>query len=784
MTPKIFTLIRGAVVAMVLVASAPTARNVAEAVMPTPEIIEKLRAEGRFEEYARITRDAQRRGMDQPDANRLAASAPPVLGNLKALVLLVDFTDNVAGLVTDTAFFQNLLFSSNNPATSLNDFYQENSYGKVTVSGDVVGWLRMPQTYAYYVNGQRGLGAPPTNAQQLAADAVSAAELAGVNFSQYDNDANGQMDGFFVVHAGPGFEETGSVNDIHSHKWSLTSPVSLDGVTIFNYTMQPEEQANGSPVNIGVFCHEFGHFFGLPDLYDIDGSSQGLDEWALMAAGNYARSDGSSPAHLCGWSKIQLGWTTAINVTSNMTNVTIPQAETDSVVYRLWTNGTMGNQYFLVENRQRTLFDAFLPGGGLLIYHVDDAIGGNGPNRNEWYPGFTSSGHYKIALEQADGRWELEQSSGTGPLAADNGDPWPGSTGNNAFDDLSTPDSRDYGFNQTQVAVWNISPAGSTMTANFDVTWSRPNFQLQSYTFTDDGDSDGVPDPGEQVDMYVSHQNLWLAASDAELSVSVDDTAIAFSNSVTSLGAVGTGDTSSNVAAISFTVPAGRAPRITDFYITVNANSGSYSRTDTVRIDVGPKQLLLIDADDRVGPPNSADSQFIQPVLEARRMPHTRWDVFTGGIPGNMDEYPVVLWYTGNMRADLFGGSDTIITPSEVSALKTYLDNGGNLFITGQQIARYLDSMDQSFMTDYLHGSYAGAATDFIAYGVFADIISDSTNYILGGAGGAANQQAKDRIDPASLKTPFMLSTRQVFGLTARSRLYFWVGVWKESVTT
>jgi hypothetical protein len=524
--------------------------------------------------------------------------------------------------------------------------------------------------------------------------------------------------------------------------------VSLDGVTIFNYTMQPEEQANGSPVNIGVFCHEFGHFFGLPDLYDIDGSSQGLDEWALMAAGNYARSDGSSPAHLCGWSKIQLGWTTAINVTSNMTNVTIPQAETDSVVYRLWTNGTMGNQYFLVENRQRTLFDAFLPGGGLLIYHVDDAIGGNGPNRNEWYPGFTSSGHYKIALEQADGRWELEQSSGTGPLAADNGDPWPGSTGNNAFDDLSTPDSRDYGFNQTQVAVWNISPAGSTMTANFDVTWSRPNFQLQSYTFTDDGDSDGVPDPGEQVDMYVSHQNLWLAASDAELSVSVDDTAIAFSNSVTSLGAVGTGDTSSNVAAISFTVPAGRAPRITDFYITVNANSGSYSRTDTVRIDVGPKQLLLIDADDRVGPPNSADSQFIQPVLEARRMPHTRWDVFTGGIPGNMDEYPVVLWYTGNMRADLFGGSDTIITPSEVSALKTYLDNGGNLFITGQQIARYLDSMDQSFMTDYLHGSYAGAATDFIAYGVFADIISDSTNYILGGAGGAANQQAKDRIDP------------------------------------
>jgi len=723
-----------------------------EAVKPTAEVMERLRAEGRLEAYQRSLADARQRGLCQPSVHGLAASsAAPVAGTLRTLVILVDFADNpsTSGTNTDTADFVDLLFSTNTPRRSLTDFYTENSYGKVHVEGDVVGWFRMPRLYDYYVNGLRGLGPWPQNSQTLAWDALTAAEAAGVDFSLYDNDNNGQLDGFFVVHAGPGFEETGSDDDIHSHKWNLTSLRFLDGVSISGYTMQPEEQGDNSLITIGVFCHEFGHFFGLPDFYDTDGSSQGIDKWALMAAGNWARSDGSSPAHFCAWSKIQLGWLTPITPSSNITGAVFPQMATDTVVYRLWTGGTGGNEYYLVENRQKTGFDSYLPAGGLLIYHVDDALTGNAPNNNEWYPTHTSSGHYKLALEQADGRFDLETSSGTGPLAADGGDPWPGSTQKFAFDDVSLPDSRAYDGQQTQVAVWNISQPGSTMTANIDVLWSRPNFELQELNFTDDGDSDGTPDPGEQVGLFVTHQNLWQGVGSATLSVSTDDPDLTFSDSVQVLGAVPSGDSSTNTLPITFDVPPGKVPRITDFYVTISADGGSYVKTDTVRVDIGPKQVLLIDDDERLGPPTlSYDSVYILPVLDSMRMPHDRWEIYSGGVPSNLDDYPSVIWYTGTRRLDLFNGPDTIITPTEVAALKSYLDNGGALFMTGQQVVRYLDSMDTPFLNDYLKASYAGPAGDILAWGVDGDAITDSTKYITVGPGGAADQIQRDLISP------------------------------------
>jgi immune inhibitor A len=731
------------------------------AVMPTAEVLDRLKREGSFDAYVRVTESARRRGMDQAEVERVSGAAAPVLGLKHALVILVDFTDHVAsaGSVTNTAYFQDLLFSTNDPARSLNDFYQQNSYGKVSVTGDVVGWLRMPQTYAYYTDGQQGLGGPPMNAQTLAADAVLAANAAGVDFTQYDNDGNGQMDGFFVVHAGPGFEETGNVNDIHSHKWTLVSPMNIDGVVVSNYTMQPEEQGSLAPVNIGVFCHEFGHFFGLPDFYDVDGSSQGIDKWSLMAAGNYARSDGSSPAHFCAWCKIQLGWLAPINVTGNLQAASIPQVETDTVVYRLWTNGALGNQYYLVENRQKTGFDAYLPGAGLLIYRVDDVLGGSAPNNNEWYPGHTASGHYKLALEQADGLYELEKTSGNGPLAADHGDPWPGSSVNTSFDDLSVPDSRDYNFSSTQVAVWDISPSGAVMTANLDVTWSRPNFQLVDHAFTDNGNGDGTPDAGEQVDMFVRHHNPWKGVAAADLHVSCDDSDLTFTDSVVSLGAVASGDTSENALPIRFSVTPGKSPRIVDFYITVVAEGGAYQTTDTTRIDVGPKQILLVDDDGHLGTLPSLDSTYILPVLNERRSPYARWEVFTSGTPTNMADYPVVFWYTGNRRNPLFGGTDSLISPSEATALRSYLASQGRLFMTGQQIAHYLDSMDQSLLSDFLHVSYAGPANDFVAVGVPGDVIGDSTQYILGGAGGAGNQLEKDLLNPLGAAVPIFTET-------------------------
>ena len=114
-----------------------------------------------------------------------------------------------------------------------------------------------------------------------------------------------------------------------------------------------------------------------------------------------------SPSFPDAWSAVQMGYVTPTNVTANTSGQTIANIESSAKACRLWTNGTFGKEYFLVENRQQIGYDAALPGSGLLIYQVDETV--SAQNDNEWYPPYTDFGHYLVALEQADGRWELEQ---------------------------------------------------------------------------------------------------------------------------------------------------------------------------------------------------------------------------------------------------------------------------------------------------------------------------------------------------------------------------------------
>ncbi len=396
-----------------------------------------------------------------------AVKSPGMSGPFRGLCLLVDFSDNVSQVTP--VKFDTLIFGDK--TGTVRDYYQEVSYGQIDlVTIDLPsssGWLRAPQTYAYYVDGGYGTdGTYPHNSRGLCEDLVDAADPI-IDFSQYDNNGDGYVDAVMIVHAGRGAEFTGSPNDIWSHKWSI-SPREKDGVRIYDYTIMPEYWINPGDMTIGVFCHELGHVFGLPDLYDTDGSSNGTGYWSLMSTGSWNGSLGSSPAHIDAWSRSQLGWVTPTNITGNMTNVSIPAVESNPTVFRLWTSGTVGDEYFLVENRQRTGYDAGLPGSGLLIWHIDEAAFGN---TNEWYPGHTDDGHYRVALEQADAMYQLEKRLSGG----DTGDPYPGATGNLSFSPASLPSSDGYGEASSFVAVTSISSSAATMTANFTVSFASDN---------------------------------------------------------------------------------------------------------------------------------------------------------------------------------------------------------------------------------------------------------------------------------------------------------------------
>jgi hypothetical protein len=180
-----------------------------------------------------------------------------------------------------------------------------------------------------------------------------------------------------------------------------------------------------------------------------------------MGSGNWNTQE--SPAHLCAWSKIQLGWITPTNIAVNMLGVEIRSVKQSATVYKLWSNGISSNEYFLIENRQAEGFDKHLKGAGLLIWHIDD----NQPDNDNYL-------HKMVDLEESDGEDDLDFNRNRG----DAGDPYPGSGGlnnpNTIFDATSYPNSRNYAGSDTHVRVINISASASLMRADFYVSQQVP----------------------------------------------------------------------------------------------------------------------------------------------------------------------------------------------------------------------------------------------------------------------------------------------------------------------
>ncbi len=461
---------------------------------PHPSILDKVQTgEVKAPRHNLVVSDEElaKAGFNPALLRAMAPARAKAAGPYNMLVVMVDFSDKNSQVAP--VFFDSLIFAKTQ--SSVWRYYDENSYGSfdlVTLNfPSTTGWQRAPQTSTYYANNQYGIyGAYPQNAQKLVEDAVDLINPL-VNFADYDNDNNGYVDGITFVHSGPGAEMSGNPNDIWSHKWGIV-PRLRDGVYIFNYSMEPEYWSSAGDMTIGVYCHEFGHAIGgLPDLYDTDGGSQGIGRWSVMAGGSWNGSLGSSPAHFDPWCRIQMGFAVAGVIANNQTGVSIPNAEQSNAgIFRLWTNGTIGTEYFLVENRQRTGYDASLPSSGLLIWHIDDAVATG--NSRAWYPpDSTINGHYKVALVQADNLWQLEKGALNGGNSGNSGDPFPGLMVNRTFSSATTPNSNGYAGAGSLVQVTNISNSGDTMTADFSVQvptdvddfFNRPkNFQMsQNY---------------------------------------------------------------------------------------------------------------------------------------------------------------------------------------------------------------------------------------------------------------------------------------------------------------
>lgn len=370
-------------------------------------------------------------------------------GSYKMLLIVIEFSD--LANTYSRASFDSMAFNGW-PTGTIDDYYTEISYGNLTLSGQALGWYTAGNTRTYYGNGQKGWGTYPQNTAKLVEEAVDAAETAGCDFSQYDNDGDGMAESIIIVHSGEGSETSLDTDDIQSHVSTISAmggtARSYDGVTIDRYACCPELQASSpmAHINIGVYCHEYGHVLGLPDLYDVNRwctsiSGWGIGAWGLMSFGGWGGDvqTPSSPSHMCSWSKIQMGWISPAVMSGHSGTITLQRYEQYADVLKLGMD-SRETEYFLVEYRDSSYgFDASLVRSGLLVYHIDDDMW----TENDCEDGgsCTSVYHYMVAVEQPDASFDLD--CGASGNYADRGDAYPYQAVG-SFDNTTTPNSDTY----------------------------------------------------------------------------------------------------------------------------------------------------------------------------------------------------------------------------------------------------------------------------------------------------------------------------------------------------
>jgi M6 family metalloprotease-like protein len=393
-----------------------------------------------------------------------------------ALIILVEFSDRTL-TYTSESDWSNWFFSSAGK-TVRNYFYE--------ASGTFFSPIQASETWNIAGDGvirvNLGYNHPDPGAtigdanRQIVYDALMAAD-SYINYASFDSDYDNliQASELHILIIVAGYERGYSAAwspSVWGHRWALgfgtVGAPTLDGVTLCHYAwgggyMQDGELHGAHRATIGVTCHEMGHDIGLPDLYDTDVSSAGIGGHGLMGYGGWGQAEGDSyrgetPTHPCGWSKIQTGFVSPDTVTSNGFQTLYA---TDSLYYNVLKIPTQdANQYFLVENRQLTGYDAGLwawfdttsggsDAGGLAIWHIDESIADN-DNEN----------HKKVDVEEANdnGYSELDHLDNLGNRRHYF---YEGYQQN--FGDGTSPNSRLYNGSSTDLDICAISAAGEEM---------------------------------------------------------------------------------------------------------------------------------------------------------------------------------------------------------------------------------------------------------------------------------------------------------------------------------
>lgn len=420
----------------------------------------------------------------------------PVTGEFAVPMVLGLFDDTGTTPFRRDRIHEEFWIGPNTRGMTIPDFYAEISGGQLDMVGATFDWVRTGLTQSEVTAGESGL---PGEVGEFIVQILEGIEAGGtVDWGRFDNDGpdgmpnttddDGYVDVLTVVHPTAGAECNESADRIWSHKWTLegaygsayetdTPSASGGNIRINSYTIQPTYSCDQTTINeIGVFAHELGHGFGLPDLYGVGAQHNGIGNWGLMGTGSWG-CDGRSPerpCHMSAWSKAMLGWVDVVDVPggSDVGTLALDPVESSRTVYRA-VAGSGVDEYFLLENRQRIGSDANLFAPGLLVWHVDDEV-----LRSWWSSNQVNSDpdHMGVWLRQADGLNDLARRGGG---RGDPGDPFPGSTGNTAYHVSTVPSSRDHAGVSTGITVTEIATSGDRISLDLSTRYRILTFRTE-----------------------------------------------------------------------------------------------------------------------------------------------------------------------------------------------------------------------------------------------------------------------------------------------------------------
>ena len=309
----------------------------------------------------------------------------PLTGEVRSIVILVNFKDVQFTVPNANSAFSRMLnevgYSDNGATGSAADYFRACSYSQFRPVFDVYGPYTLSANRSYY--GSNDSQGNDRNAMDMIIDACMLAHDDGVDFSQYDIDADGTVDNVFVYYAGTNPAEGGPADAIWPHRSVVWRDTRVDGKRLYDYACTSElsllTSRNGSMCGIGTFCHEFGHVLGLPDLYNTsDGTKYTVGTWDIMSGGNY-NNNGRTPPSYSAFERFALGWLTPVQL-QDAGDYLLPPVASEPQAFLIATAehnlhplNPAPNEYWLVENRQRVGWDApyaALPGVGLLISHI------------------------------------------------------------------------------------------------------------------------------------------------------------------------------------------------------------------------------------------------------------------------------------------------------------------------------------------------------------------------------------------------------------------------------